>query len=49
MLAGDAAEHPHLTRAIDRPRSIAITSLAGRDQALEIRHGRGHTIVLFDD
>jgi nucleotide-binding universal stress UspA family protein len=49
MVAGDAGEQPHLTRTIDHPRSIAITSSAGRDQALEIRHGRGHTLVLFDD
>ena len=40
----------HLTRTIEKVESITIAaSPEGRDRAIEISRGRGHTIVRFDD
>jgi nucleotide-binding universal stress UspA family protein len=40
----------HLSRSIANVRSIAIAATpAGRDLAIEIAHGRGHTLIHFRD
>jgi hypothetical protein len=40
----------HLTRTIEKVESITITAAPeGRDGAIEISQGRGHTVVRFDD
>jgi nucleotide-binding universal stress UspA family protein len=51
VMLGDGTERTrHLTRTIEDARSIAITTGAGRrDRAIEIAHGRGHTLILFED
>jgi nucleotide-binding universal stress UspA family protein len=49
MVGDGTAERAHLTHTIGDPRSIAIQAHGGRDDALEIAHGRGHTLVLFDE
>ena len=40
----------HLTRTVARPESVALyAGREGRDVALEIKHGTGHTLLLFGD
>jgi nucleotide-binding universal stress UspA family protein len=48
VMLGDA-KHPlnHLTRSVRRPDAIAISTHAARgEEAIEIRHGKGHTVIL---
>jgi nucleotide-binding universal stress UspA family protein len=49
MLGRGNGPGDHLTRSIQGVTAIGIqTGLDGRDEAIEIRHGRGRTLVLFE-
>jgi nucleotide-binding universal stress UspA family protein len=49
MLGDPHAPAHHLTRGIGGVQSIAACSAPdGRDAALELRHGKGHTLVVLD-
>jgi nucleotide-binding universal stress UspA family protein len=47
MLGVEKEGRTHLTRMIERVHSIAVHAVHGRDRALEIRHDRGHTMLLL--
>jgi nucleotide-binding universal stress UspA family protein len=50
MLALQPDGRAHLTRSIPAPRSIAVRGTPyNGDEALEIRHGRGQTVLRFTD
>jgi nucleotide-binding universal stress UspA family protein len=50
MLGAEPGSVVHLTRGIEGVKAIAFNrDRGGRDQALEIRHGDGHTLVRFPD
>lgn len=49
MLGRSSGPGAHLTRTIDNVDTIAFKAgPAGRDQAIEIQHGYGRTLVIFD-
>lgn len=50
IMMGDA-KNPvhHLTRSVAHPESITMTAADGwRDEVLDVRHGRGHTLVMLE-
>jgi hypothetical protein len=48
MLGDSANPVRHLTHAIASPDSIAMAIADdGRDEALEVTHGGGHTLLIF--
>lgn len=50
MVDNDAQGGGRLTRSIAGVRALGITARAdGQDQAIEIRHDRGHTLITFRD
>jgi hypothetical protein len=49
MLGRSSGPGPHLTRTIDNVGTIAFKAdPAGRDQAIEIQHGNGRTLLVFE-
>jgi len=49
MLGAVAGDMAHLTRSIRGVTSIAVSRIDdGRDRALEVRHERGHTLLIFE-
>jgi nucleotide-binding universal stress UspA family protein len=50
IMLGSPSGEGHLTRTIPAVKSIAVTaSPAGRDMAVEVAHGHGHTLVMFEE
>ncbi|MBX6330642.1 MAG: universal stress protein [Gemmatimonadaceae bacterium] len=50
MLSEAAEGNAHMTHGITGVTAVGIAATAeGDDRVLEVRHGRGHTLVLFDD
>jgi nucleotide-binding universal stress UspA family protein len=50
MLSAAASTDGHLTRTIADVDWLAVTrSSAGRDRALQVRHGSGETLLVFED
>jgi hypothetical protein len=48
MLSSPNVEGAHLTRTIPGVTSVAVASLTGGTDALQIKHGKSQTLVLID-